>query len=554
MEPAQLAQILLNGNYLTSVDIKNAQRYAARHDTDLTDYLLGEGVLSKQLLGQAIAEYFKVPYADLAAHPPSKEQILKINKDIAKKFTAVLYEQTVKLVTVATDNPKALDLAQTLGKLFPGRQVVIAYALTEQIEELFPAYEAPLTKRLEQALSGGGPAVAGEVINQIFEDALTQHASDIHLEPQESEVLVRFRTDGVLHLVGRLPKDVYGNVLSKIKIQARLRIDEHFAAQDGAIRFKSDDGTTVDMRISIVPTQDGETLAIRLLLSYIKNLTMEELGLSEEHQATLTKASKLPFGMILVTGPTGSGKTTTLYALIKMLNQPEVNITTIEDPVEYKISRINQIQVNLQTNLTFAKGLRSIVRQDPNIILVGEIRDLETAEIAINAALTGHLLLSTLHTNDAATALPRLLDMGIEPFMLASTLELVVAQRLVRKICGSCRVSYRIKDTAIKQRFPSAHWYFTKVNRLYKGKGCPVCGYTGYHGRTALFEMIHLSGVMRDLILTNPSVQAERELAIKEGDKTMIEDGVEKVNNGVTTIEELVRVALPPNQNNKKSV
>ena len=377
--------------------------------------------------------------------------------------------------------------------------------------------------------------VAPEIIDEIVSDALAFKASDIHFEPQEKEVVVRFRVDGVLQEAGRVSKEIYENILNRIKVQAHMRIDEHFAAQDGAIRFPKDKGF-IDMRVSLIPILDGETIVIRLLAEYVKGFTFADLGVSQKDQEIFLKAAKKPFGMIMVTGPTGSGKSTTLYALIKMLNLPSVNITTIEDPVEYKVVGINQIQVNTQTDLTFAKGLRSIVRQDPDIVLVGEIRDLETAEIAVNAALTGHLLFSTFHANDAATAIPRLLDMGVEPFMMASSLELIIAQRLVRKICDQCRVSFTSQPTK----------FFPKETTLYKGKGCNNCGNTGYKGRTAIFEFIRIEGAMQELILKHPSTREIADLAKGSGSHSLFEDGLEKVKNGITTMEELLRVALPP--------
>ena len=265
----------------------------------------------------------------------------------------------------------------------------------------------------------------------------------------------------------------------------------------------------------------------------------------------ITTAAKKPFGMILVTGPTGSGKTTTLYALVKILNKIDVNIMTIEDPVEYKIMGINQIRVNTQTNLTFAKGLRSIVRQDPDIILVGEIRDKETAEISVNAALTGHLLLSTFHANDSATAIPRLLDMSVEPFLLASTLEVIIAQRLVRKICSNCRASKQVSIATIKKLLPEAEQYFVgKTINLYHGKGCEVCSGSGYKGRTAIFEIIQINKELKELILKNPSTNQIWEVARRYGSRSLFEDGIDKVKNGVTTINELLRVAEPPNAPN----
>ncbi|MFZ2881813.1 MAG: GspE/PulE family protein, partial [Candidatus Moraniibacteriota bacterium] len=358
-----------------------------------------------------------------------------------------------------------------------------------------------------------------------IEDALILNASDIHFEPQVDIVVIRFRVDGVLQEVGRIPKTYYDNMLNRIKVQANLRTDEHASAQDGAIHYENAENTA-DIRVSMVPILDGEKVVMRILSKYVRGFNLSSLGLSAENERILNEAVKKPFGMILVVGPTGSGKTTTLYSLIRMLNRTEVNIATIEDPVEYKIQGINQIQVNKETNLTFSQGLRSIVRQDPDIILVGEIRDDETVEISVNAALTGHLLFSTFHANDAETAIPRLLDMKIEPFLLASTIELIIAQRLVRRICENCRYSYLEK----KQTF-------------YKGKGCDVCNNTGYKGRIAIFEFIQVTQEMQDLVLKHPSSNEIWKLAKKQGSKTLFEDGMEKVKNGTTTLEELRRVA-----------
>lgn len=540
----KLSRILIDGHYVTPEAIEKAKTYSLAHDTDITDYLMSTGLLTKRLLGQALAEGFGVAFFDLEAKPPARETIIKIPEEIAKKMGVVLLGDDGSTVTVTSYNPSSETLMTELTKIFPGRQMIVRYSLKDDIEAMFKAYEQPLVMKIIEAI-GGETVMAPEIIEQIFKDALSRQTSDIHMEPQEDEVIVRFRIDGMLHEVGRLPKATYGNILSRIKVQAHLRMDEHNVAQDGAIRLKSADGRTVDMRVSIVPTLEGETVAIRVMLAYVKSLTLQELGLSLENRQKIAEAAAKPFGMILVTGPTGSGKTTTLYALIKALNSPGVNITTIEDPVEYRIPRVNQIQVNQATNMTFAQGLKSIVRQDPNIILVGEIRDLETAEISVNAALTGHLLLSTFHANNAATAVPRLLDMGVEPFMLSSTLEVIVAQRLVRKICESCRYSYTLSDEEILREYPAVGRNLMNIRTFYRGKGCQVCGGTGYKGRVAVFEVIAVTQAMRDLIMNNPSVHQVEMLARQTGMKTIFEDGVDKVANGITTIDELLRVAMP---------
>ncbi len=532
-----LKEILLKGNYVSPEDIKKAETWAKANKSTIEEYLLTQGIITKDILGQAWSEFYKVPYADLNTKTPSREQVLKIPESLATANRFVLFSENDTDAVIATDNPaKAGQILLQLNPIFPNKKISLAYSVSEDIDANFIHYRKPLETRFSEIVAGQ-TKVAPEIIDEIVADALAFKASDIHFEPQEKEVVVRFRVDGVLHEAGRFSKLVYENILNRIKVQAHLRIDEHFSAQDGAIRFVKGKNS-VDMRVSVIPVLDGEKITIRLLAEYVKGFTFSDLGVSEKDQATFLTAAKKPFGMILVTGPTGSGKTTTLYALLKILNDPTVNITTIEDPVEYKILGVNSIQVNPQTNLTFAKGLRSIVRQDPDIILVGEIRDLETAEIAVNAALTGHLLFSTFHANDAATAIPRLLDMGIEPFLMASTLELVIAQRLLRKICDQCRVSYTSDD----KRF------FPKASTLYKGKGCKNCGNTGYKGRTAIFELIEIDDSLEDLILKHPSSREIWELAQKNGAHSLFEDGLEKVKNGITTLEELMRVALPPRE------
>ncbi|MBI5221911.1 MAG: Flp pilus assembly complex ATPase component TadA, partial [Candidatus Magasanikbacteria bacterium] len=408
MEDQQLKEILLKGNYVSAEDLKKAEEYAKTHRASIVDHLTTEGLITKDLLGQALAESFGVPYADLNSHQPPAEQVLKISEEVAIKFRVVLFKEEEKQVTVTTDNPAGLvtpptpsypkrgDDAETpplkvrggaggvmseLQKLFPNKKIIIAYSLPEDIEAAFIHYRKPLATRFAEIIKKQ-KLVAPSIIDEIVDDALSFRASDIHFEPQEKEVVVRFRVDGVLREAGRIPKDQYENILNRIKVSSRMRIDEHFAAQDGAMRYAKA-GILVDMRVSVMPTLEGEKVAIRLLSQYVRAFTLGDLGLSSAHQAQLEAVAKKPFGMILVTGPTGSGKTTTLYALVKLLNRPEINITTIEDPVEYKLSGINQIQVNPLTNLTYAKGLKSILRQDPNIILVGEVRDQETAEIAV---------------------------------------------------------------------------------------------------------------------------------------------------------------------------
>jgi type IV pilus assembly protein PilB len=545
LNDAKLKEILLKENYVSEADIAKAEVFAREHRLPMLEYLFAEKLITKDLLGQAVAEFYGVPYADLNSLQPSKEQVAMMPEATAKKFHAVLFHIDDAAAVITTDDPDQEFLSQEMKALFAGKKVSINYSASEDIDASFIAYQKALDTRFAKIIKEK-KRIAPEIIEEIFDDASVFRASDIHFEPQDKDVVVRFRVDGVLYEAGRIPLEFYANILNRVKVQAHLRIDEHYAAQDGAIRYLKRD-KEIDMRVSIAPTLNGEKIVLRMLSEYVRSFALGDLGLSAKDQEMLEEVSKKPFGMILVTGPTGSGKTTTLYGTLKLLNRPEVNITTIEDPVEYKVSGVNHIQVNPQTNLTFAKGLRSIVRQDPDIILVGEIRDQETAEIAINAALTGHLLLSTFHANDAATAIPRLLDMGAEPFLLASTLEVVLAQRLVRKICENCRTSITVKKADIVKKYPLASSYFPESSHtLYEGKGCPLCGHTGYRGRTAIFEFIRITPEMQDLILVNPSTKQIWEIAKKQGAHTLFDDGIEKVKRGITTIEELLRVATPP--------
>ena len=374
-----------------------------------------------------------------------------------------------------------------------------------------------LQKNLDALLQN--KAEAPGLLGAIFATAVKQEASDIHLEPRAGFVLVRFRLDGVLRDAARLPSAFLEPLVNLIKIQAELRIDEHASSQDGAIRYEKD-GVKADFRVSILPTIAGEKVAVRILLGRGRRLTLDELGLSPEQKKLAGEKAREPYGMILVTGPTGSGKTTTLYGLVQTIHGPDINITTIEDPVEYAVEGLNQVQVNRQSNLTFDKGLRAIVRQDPNVILVGEIRDLETAKIAVNAALTGHRLLSTFHANDAAAAIPRLITMGIEPYLLASSLELIVAQRLVRSLCPSCKVPDNLTRAALIDEWPRLEKFLpTKLPTFYAAQGCNECLGSGYQGRVGMFEFLEIDPAIQDLILARPSAKQVRELARASGQR-----------------------------------
>ncbi|MBI3816456.1 Flp pilus assembly complex ATPase component TadA, partial [Candidatus Peregrinibacteria bacterium] len=583
---ADLGKILLEQSYLSEADLQMAEKQAKDRDVPFKSVLIELGLLTQELLESALAEYYKLPFADLLSSPPSPDFIAMLPEEIARAYGAIVIgrdKETAKIATSDPSNPlleEAIRLnldqetAQFPEKEDPEKKKMLArktaarptaqrskeperkkyagklafvYAPRSAIEGLFVHYRKPLATRF-QAIINEQRKVAPEIITEIFNDAIELRASDIHFEPQERTVIIRFRVDGVMHVAGKLPKEYYEGIVNRIKIAANMKIDEHYAAQDGAIRYETPTGSTIDLRVSIVPIVDGEKIVLRILSEYVRTLTLNDLGFSEEYRQILEKVAHKPFGMILTTGPTGSGKSTTLYALLKIRNYPDVNICTIEDPVEYKIPGINHIQVNTDTNLTFATGLRALVRQDPNVILVGEIRDGETASIAVNAALTGHLLFSTLHANDAATAVPRLLEMGVEPFLLASTLEVVIGQRLVRRICPQCRYSYSIPLNEAQKLFPGGEEFFPtkEAVRLYKGKGCDACGGTGYVGRVGIYELLLITPEIEDLIIHRATSTDLNAMAKKQGLKFLFDDGFEKVKSGMTTIEELMRVAAPP--------
>lgn len=383
-----------------------------------------------------------------------------------------------------------------------------------------------------------------DLLNSLIAEASTLRASDIHIAPGAGDTRVRLRIDGVLRDVAVSSKEIHGEIISRIKVLASLRTDEHQAAQDGRFRFDFEDkGSFVDVRVSIVPTYHGEQAVLRLLSGSAEQFTLTTLGFSEDDRKKIETALTHSHGMILATGPTGSGKTTTLYTLLKMLNSKEVSIVTIEDPIEYAIPSIEQIQVNPRTGLTFAHGLRSILRQDPNIIMVGEIRDAETAGIAVNTALTGHLLLSTLHTNDAATTLPRLLDMGIDPYRVASTIAIAIGQRLVRTICETCKIEAEVSPaTAALLKSMGLQQPFRAGEKIYQGRGCEACRMTGYRGRMSINEVFVAGPYIKEAILRKASAGELRTLAIENGMTTMLQDGFSKVRGGHTTIEEVLRV------------
>src|SRR3989338_5157852 len=382
------------------------------------------------------------------------------------------------------------------------------------------------------------------LVDGMMEYAFLARASDIHLEPVEDKLIARLRIDGILHDVFLFPKGIHSGVITRIKVLGGMRTDEHKAAQDGRFRIAiANPSRQFDVRVSIIPTYYGENSVLRLLAEQTQIAKIDDLALTEADKEKIRRATQRPHGMILATGPTGSGKTTTLYTILKEVNTREVSVITIEDPIEYSLEGIDQIQVNQRTGLTFAAGLRSILRQDPNVIMVGEIRDQETASIAVNAALTGHKLLTTIHTNDSATTLPRLLDMGVEPFLVASTINIAIGQRLVRMICPQCKTKKRLTEAEfdnLKNHLPAK--IVDNHRDFYYGKGCAECGDTGYFSRMGLYEVLEINDFIREAIMRRADAGEIKKIAIKNGMVTLLEDGFKKAIEGLTTVEEILRV------------
>ena len=556
LDDKKIVEILLAEQYLDEDALKIARKEIADSRMSLVDYLLSENVVSKDLLGQAVAEHYGIRYADLSKEKITEDIVNFIPEVVARARGVIVFGRDVNGVKVAFSDPGDVEIEQFVEKRI-GEKIIQYYALPQDFESAFGVYKMGLHDSFagiidvlkNTNIQNDRDQAIVDVVDTLLQYAYQNKASDIHIEPYAKKIVVRFRIDGVLHDVLDLPLNLAEYVLTRIKVLSKMRTDEHRAAQDGKLRFTIE-GENVDVRVSILPVTKGEKVVMRLLSSKNREFGLVDLGLGEADLKKVKKAIDNPHGMILVTGPTGSGKTTTLYAVLKILNKRDVNIATIEDPVEYDIEGVSQIQVNVKSDLTFAKGLRAIVRQDPDIIMVGEIRDEETADIAVNSALTGHLVLSTLHTNDAATTLPRLIDMNVQPFLVASTINVAIAQRLVRKICTKCRASYTIgaDEKAILENYPQIKKILEKCGykkfdklTLYRGAGCQVCGQTGYTGRFGIFEVLEMTSAVKELILKNASSDAVNTLAKEQGMTDMLEDGIGKALNGQTTLGEVLR-------------
>jgi len=547
----QVYKTLSELNIIPLEKLKEAFKESQTNKTPFDEILLSRELISDENLGKVISESIKIPFINLSKVHIADDLLLVVPEILARKSNLIAFERGKDGIKLAMNNPKDEELISLISKK-TGEKIIPYFATKRDIASALKAYQKEMQRTFNELLnqkveeakkSKEKEAPISKIVDLLIEYAFENKASDIHIEPEDADSLIRYRVDGVLHDVLHLPKELHNQIVSRIKILSRLRTDEHLSAQDG--KMQADVGEKLDIRVSIVPIVDGEKVVLRLLSSHSRQFSLDNLGMSSADIAKLKKAYTKPYGIILSTGPTGSGKTTTIYAIVKIINSREKNIATIEDPVEYDIDGVNQIQVNPKTNLTFAKGLRSILRQDPDIILVGEIRDNETAGISVNSAMTGHLVLSTLHTNNAATTLPRLIDMGIEPFLVSSTVNLIIGQRLIRRICVSCRQSKTVAASELRKILPknSADQYLESKNaiRLYRGKGCSVCHNTGYRDRIGIFEILEVTPAIRELIESKASAADIEEKAVKEGMHIMLEDGLAKVKNGITTIEEVLR-------------
>jgi type IV pilus assembly protein PilB len=555
---SQLKLLLLGSNLIAYDKVEAAEKEAMQKKEPLLDFLSKSELIAPEQLGRLVADALKLNFVDLHKEKIDKKVLDLVPEELAHLRGVIAFGRTREGIKLGMLDPDDIELRHQIEKR-AGEKVSPYYITRQDLESTIAKYKGSIgegfKKIMSQLKNSAMPTderneATIRVVDMLMQMAYENKASDIHIEPYEKRVLVRFRIDGVMHDIIEIPKPLVELMLSRIKILSKMRTDEHRSAQDGKFRFEAR-SENVDIRVNIVPTVFGEKVVMRILSGKSRRYSLEDLGLSEPNFKKIANAISHPHGMILVTGPTGSGKTTTIYGVLKILNKREVNITTIEDPVEYNIEGITQIQVNTKTDLTFSKGLRAIVRQDPDIIMVGEIRDEETASIAVNSALTGHLVLSTLHTNDAATTLPRLLDMGVEPFLVASTVNVAIAQRLVRQICTKCRASYKIGEDELKiikltpkiKDIIAMQGYrdLSKV-RLYKGLGCDVCSHTGFSGRLGVFEILEMSQDIKELIIKRTTSDNLMEAAIKNGMTTMLEDGVDKALMGQTTLMEVVRV------------
>ena len=557
LKAKKLGEILLNRGVVSEEDLEKALSEQKQTKGFLGQVLLRRGVIKKKDLAEALEDQLGVPSVELSELTIAAEMAAYLPENVVRNYRAIPFAVENNTMSVAMADPLNLTAVESM-RLVTGMEVHAYFAPEEDVllctNKLFDgrvaAYKAiedttgmgeddePVTARDLERMVEDAPVV--RLVDSIIQGAVTGSASDIHVEPREHGVRVRYRVDGILYDMMQIPKRLQSAVISRIKIMAGMNIAERRLPQDGRISFKSNGGE-YDLRVSTLLTVFGEKVVMRVLDKSSVLLELEDLGFLPDQQRLVESLIAKPYGMVLCTGPTGSGKTTALYTALNRINSEDRNIVTVEDPVEYQLVGINQSQVHTGAGITFARGLRAILRQDPDVIMVGEIRDLETAEIAIQAALTGHLVFSSLHTNDAASALPRLLDMGVEPFLIASSVVGVVGQRLLRTICRDCRTTYEPEaETLGRLGIPKE--LRTKKLAFARGEGCPVCSNRGYRGRTGVFEVLRMSENLKRLVMEGRSAPEIREAAVSEGMMLMRECGLTKVVDGLTSPEEFMRV------------
>lgn len=551
----ELKEMLVSPGHITEEQFSGSLLSAEHKNISLEKVLVDEGLISEENLGRTIADFFDYHFVNLRDTAIKDEFLKYIPEVVARAQRAVVFREGEGVLDLASQNVDNYEFFKLLEKK-TGKKISIFYTTTANIDQALKFYKGDIHEKIEALIEScvkdqqEGDIV--KLVNLFLEYANDNRASDIHIEPLEDKILIRFRVDGIMHEAATYPKILHDKIVFRIKIMSHLQTDEHAAAQDGRFDYKGSDNV-FDVRVSILPITDGENIVMRLLDSHTHRYSLENLGLrSNDYQKILSAAQK-PHGMIMAVGPTGSGKTTVLYTILEKLNNTEVNIMTIEDPVEYDITGVQQTQVNSKKNLTFATGLRSIVRQDPDIIMVGEIRDEETADIAINSALTGHLVISTLHTNDAATTFPRLIEMKVEPFLISSSVNIIVALRLVRKICDHCKESYIPTELELQiiKLHPEIMDHFASITgnknisqlRLYRGRGCKMCQNSGFSKRVGIFEVLEMDEEIRMLITKKATADVINAKAKEAGMTSLLYDGIEKVLNGTTTIEEVIKVA-----------
>lgn len=559
-----LGKKLLESGLIKDKTLSALDKKAEMEKLSLEELLFKQDIIPDDKLGEIIAGLYNVPFVKLSETTIAEPLLRMVPYTLAANQHVIPFQHMGSKLKIAMNNPENWELISSLGKK-TGLEIEPNYATKKDIKIALKAYNKDVNEKFNTLLKGAmaDPTKieslkdSAKIVDTIILFAFQNNASDIHIEPRQDSIIIRYRIDGLLQQITELPISILDLLTTRIKVLANLRTDEHRSAQDG--RFKIElENNEITLRVSILPTYDGEKTVLRLLTSTNQELDLEALGYSGQNLDAIRRNILKTHGIILMTGPTGSGKTTTLYSILKLLNSPEVNISTIEDPIEYRLEGINQIQVNPKSNLTFAMGLRSLLRQDPDIVMVGEIRDEETAGIAINAALTGHLVLATLHTNDAASTLPRMLEMGVEAFLLGATVQMVIAQRLVRTICPRCKKEYKMtadeirnlgnkynikKDfTKIFEQATNQSLTDTSEFIFYRGEGCSACVGSGYKGRTAICEIIEVSDDIKAILLRDGNAQEIDNQAQKEGMIPMFTDGIKKILTGDTTIEEILRV------------